>query len=91
MAVYLIPWIEARMSGMSGELLFPFSMVLGTALHGGDSTKHGLNVKSRLFCVFCIISTKQAERAHWRSSRAYLPALVLVKKLRPWVLLIMPI
>ena len=33
-----------------------------------------LNVKFRLFCIFCITGTKQAERALWRSSRSTIPS-----------------
>ena len=63
------PVITAR---RCGELARRALLAPGCCLLSTKYTKCWLNVKFQLFWIFFITGTKQAERAHWRSSRSLL-------------------
>ena len=67
------PVFESQYPDKAEAEMFPlFLYTPNSMMQTMAQRKFRLNEKSGLFCVFCIIGTKHAERALWRSSRSLL-------------------
>lgn len=61
---------ESFFVDIDGSIMMSYAQTINWANQNDQYFR--LNVKFRLFCIFCITGTKQAERALWRSSRSLL-------------------